>query len=209
MESSQGKKLYEEKKVLRQQERDVQSKGEKQKHTTTKIVRIIVSLLVIAGVIYGIVLLTQARAPKTEDRSQKYTIQNRGHVSVGTTGFEYSSNPPSSGPHYPAAAPLGFYDIDEGVSDGHLIHNLEHGGIWIAYHPRVSEEIRKQLKKLAKGRVIVVPREVNEYDISLVAWGRVDSFNLSNGELDSERIRDFVKRYQNKGPERNIPASHR
>ena len=209
MEPSQGKKLYEEKKVLRQQGRDVQSKGEKQKHTTAKVVRIIVSLLIIAGIIYGVVLLSKARAPKTEDRSKAHNIQSRGHVPVGTTGFAYNSNPPSSGEHYPTTARLGFYDVDEPVADGHIIHNLEHGQIWIAYSTEVSEEVRKQLKKLAKGKVIVVPREANEYDISVVAWGRVDSFNISDGELDSERIRDFVKRYQNKGPEQNIPGARR
>ena len=179
------------------------------KNTTAKVVRIIISILIIMGVIYGIVLLTKAREPKTEDRSQTYEIQGNNHVPVGSAGFVYNSNPPSSGAHYPTTARLGFYDVDEPVADGHIIHNLEHGQIWIAYSTEVSEEVRKQLKKLAKGKVIVVPREANEYDISAVAWGRVDSFNISDGELDSERIRDFVKRYQNKGPEQNIPGARR
>ncbi|MDO8564921.1 MAG: DUF3105 domain-containing protein, partial [bacterium] len=87
----------------------------------------------------------------------------------------------------------------------YAIHNLEHGDVWITYHPRVSEEIKEELKKFAFAKVLISPREANDTDIALVAWERVDKFNLDGGELPEDRIRDFIKRYRNKGPEQ-IPA---
>ena len=102
-------------------------------------------------------------------------------------------------------AEVKFYDAGEAPSDEQLIHNLEHGDIWIAYHPRINEEVRGELKDFAAAKVIVTSREANEFDISLVAWGRVDAFNLEVG-LDDQRINDFILRYINRGPEKIMPA---
>lgn len=54
----------------------------------------------------------------------------RDHV-ADIAGIEYSSNPPSSGPHFPIWAKKGVYD--RLISDGYLIHSLEHGYIVISY----------------------------------------------------------------------------
>ena len=54
----------------------------------------------------------------------------RDHV-TDIYGVEYSSNPPSSGPHFPIWAKSGVYD--RFISDGYLIHSLEHGYIVISY----------------------------------------------------------------------------
>lgn len=44
----------------------------------------------------------------------------------------YSSDPPTSGPHFPVWAKRGVYD--RVISDGHLIHSMEHGYIVIYYN---------------------------------------------------------------------------
>lgn len=44
----------------------------------------------------------------------------------------YNSNPPTSGTHFPVWAKRGVYD--RVLSDGHLIHSLEHGYIVISYN---------------------------------------------------------------------------
>ena len=49
---------------------------------------------------------------------------------------------------------------------------------------------------------MVSPRPENEGDISLIAWGRVDTFNIKNSIVDEERITDFIRRYDNHGPEK-------
>ena len=59
---------------------------------------------------------------------------------------EYNSNPPSSGAHYPSPANWGVYDYE--VNDKIFIHNLEHGGVWIAYRPSVPTKVVDELRTI-------------------------------------------------------------
>lgn len=54
----------------------------------------------------------------------------RNHV-TDIYGIAYNSNPPTSGPHFPIWAKGGIYDRP--ISDGYLIHSLEHGYVIISY----------------------------------------------------------------------------
>src|SRR3989344_7719831 len=77
-----------------------------------------------------------------------YDIVSRDHIAQGTVGSGYNSNPPSSGPHWQGPAKNGFYDTV--LPDQQLIHNLEHGHIWIAYKPDVGDEVKNKLKDIAQ-----------------------------------------------------------
>jgi len=165
-------------------------------------------ILVIAVVLYGTFLLVQSAGPDGEDFSVVYDIQSRDHIADGASHPEYNSNPPSSGWHYSSPARGGFYS--ESLPDEIVIHNLEHGDIWIAYHPDISDEAKNVLESFAGQYVVVSPRTENGGDISLVAWGRVDTFDIENDIVNEGRIRDFIKRYDNRGPEkvRSIQSGH-
>jgi len=131
--------------------------------------------------------------------TQDFEIVGRNHIPGGTFGSGYNSNPPSSGPHWASPAKNGFYD--SALPDEQLIHNLEHGHVWIAYKPDVGEEIKNELKKIAEDedwKVVVASRDKNETKIACVAWGRV----LKMDEPDFDKIRDFIKTYRNRGPEK-------
>lgn len=54
----------------------------------------------------------------------------RDHV-TDIFGVKYNSNPPTSGPHFAIWSKAGVYD--RLISDGYLIHSLEHGYIIISY----------------------------------------------------------------------------
>lgn len=54
----------------------------------------------------------------------------RDHV-TDIYGVVYNSNPPTSGPHFPVWAKAGVYD--RLISDGYLIHSMEHGYVIIWY----------------------------------------------------------------------------
>lgn len=137
--------------------------------------------------------------------SQSIPLLEATHIATDSPLGEYNSNPPTSGPHYGQTARSGFRS--EPVSDQNIIHNLEHGDVWIAYHPRISEAMKEGLKQFAAAKVIITPREENETDIALVAWGRLDTFTIEGGVLPEQRIQDFITRYSNKGPERVPGAS--
>ncbi len=164
----------------------------------------IVGLAVVIG---GGWLLIRGAGPKGPDYSQSVEILGRNHIQEGTTFNGYNSNPPTSGNHYPNPVPARFYDRE--LPDEQLVHNLEHGHVWIAYKPNLSGEIIDILKVFGGGNIVVTPRSKNDTDIALAAWGRLDKFNIEAGGIDQQRIKDFISRYQNRGPENvSIPRSH-
>ena len=196
----------------------------------------------------------------------------RDHI-TDIAGVDYNSNPPTSGSHFAVWAKPGVYD--RLISDGYLIHSLEHGYIVISYDCQVkgewqevkssfnfkllpftflvlahdepakestdSGELLKHLKYDPEGdmswftpenppqvevelpeefktdsckdlvsklseftkaaeRVIVVPHLDLDTSITLTAWGRIDKLESVN----EEEIKDFIKAYHNKGPEKTM-----
>jgi len=194
---------YQSKKDERQKQKEKESSTMKKKRLAGRIKNYIIVAVIIAAVIYGLFLLGKTNAPKGEDLSRAIPILEAGHVTVGSFP-EYNSSPPTSGPHYGQTARSRFRE--DIIPDQHIVHNLEHGDIWIAYHPRVSDEIKEELKRFGAAKVIITPREANDTDIALAAWGRLDSFDIENNTVPNERIADFIKRYANRGPER-IPGA--
>lgn len=136
---------------------------------------------------------------KPVEGTQEFECVSRQHINTGTGGTGYNSNPPSSGPHWQNPANNGVYDSS--LPDEQLIHNLEHGYIWIAYRPDVSDEVKNRLSEIVKDdswKVVLEPREKNDSKIALVVWGRV----LKMEEPDYDKIKDFVRTYRNRGPEK-------
>ena len=131
-----------------------------------------------------------------------YSIEGAQHVADGAR-VEYRTNPPSSGAHYASPASWGVYDNP--LADGNLIHNLEHGGVWISYKSSIPASAKEKLISLAKSyrsKVILSPRDANDKDIAVVSWGRVYKFDLNaDGSFDENAVRNYITKYKNTGPE--------
>lgn len=161
--------------------------------------------ILILGFIFGLFFLLvsigiEQKKPQGQDFSNEILIQdNTGHVTT-TTVLGQPGIPPTSGPHFGQVATSGFRDTE--IPDGHIVHNLEHGDIWISYNPRISPSIAEELRQFLDGKVIITPRAANDNDIALSAWGRSDTFDLDETGLPIERIKDFIKRYKYAGPEK-------
>lgn len=199
----QKRKSYEERKAEKARGKAVRERKKRLKRAGKKIALGIVAVFAAVGLFFWV----RSARPQGPDYSRAYEILGREHVAVGSEHPPYNSNPPSSGWHYGETAENKFYY--EPIADEYVVHNLEHGDIWIAYHPRVSEGLQEQLKKFLGPKIVITPREENEFDVALVAWGRVDAFNVENDTLPETRIRDFIKRYINKGPEKISPFARR
>ena len=197
---------YNEKKIEKQKKRIAERAQLDKSKFIKKTIRWIVWLAILSVIFYFVFSGSKKADPQGEDLSQSFPIMGRQHLEIGEEHPAYNSNPPSSGWHYEQTSKVGFYENDEIVLDENVIHNLEHGDIWIAYRSDVSEILKNELKKFSGNYVIIAPRSANEKEIALVAWGRVDSFDATFSEkgefLEEERIRDFIKRYDNKGPEK-------
>ena len=150
-------------------------------------------VLIIAGVIY------YNNWYGRDLPGQIISDQGREHI-TSASHPAYNSNPPTSGWHYQQPAEWGVYK--EEIPDEVVIHNLEHGGVWITYRPGISEEIARKLEGFYEkyGRkIIVTPRAKNDSDIALAAWNRLDEFSVE--EYSDERTDKFIQAYRNKGPE--------
>jgi len=125
------------------------------------------------------------------------------HIPVGTKGTGYASNPPTSGEHYESEAKWDVYA--QPVPDELVIHNLEHGGIWISYKDPNDTELAAKLAQVARRystKVIVTPRPQNDAPIAVAAWGRL----LKLQTFDEQKIVAFINAYRGKvGPEPNAP----
>ena len=129
----------------------------------------------------------------------EFKVEGRNHIPTGTQVTNYNSNPPNSGDHWAGPAKNGVYDSE--LLDEQLIHNLEHGHVWISYKPDVGDEVKNELKKIVEEdnwKIVLEPRDKNDTPIALVAWGRV----LKMDTPDYDKVRAFIKTYRNRGPER-------
>jgi len=106
------------------------------------------------------------------------------HVPEGTQ-INYSSNPPSSGSHYPIWA--NFQEFTTPLEDGYLVHSLEHGAIALLYKcddgaacTANIEALRKVRDSLPtdplcdpsiRVRVVIAPYPKMDVPVAAVAWG--------------------------------------
>lgn len=164
----------------------------------SKLLKWFIFVLVLAAVAWGGYLW--AKKSEAGKPGEAISEQPRTHIQPDEPipGL-YLSNPPVSGWHYPQSAEWGIYDKE--LPDQTLIHNLEHGGVWISYKtPDASLELINNLKRVAgeyKRKVILTPRSANDSLIAVAAWDRLDKFDY----FDEARIKKFIKAFINKGPE--------
>ena len=169
------------------------------------------SIFFVAGIIWlGIII---SKKITIVPPGQVYEDLGQQHITLhDALPKEYNSNPPSSGAHYASPANWGVYDYE--VNDRLFIHNLEHGGIWIAYKPSVSPEIVTELKAIIDGfgglKIVMAPRSANDADVAVVSWRHVHKFNLARHEgglTDQQKtdIKNFYNALRDHAPE-DVPS---
>jgi len=185
--------------------REAKEKEVHAKETKSKIKKILVwvVILLVVGFVVWKVVDSVINAPNiVEVKGDFFPAQSREHISLGAAHPEYNSDLPTGGWHYDTPAQAGIYDKE--LADEQLIHNLEHGHVWIAYRPDLDAETVGKLADIAKSygsKIIMTPRAKNEKPIALAAW----EYLLNLDSFDAIQIEGFIKAHRGKGPE-NIPA---
>jgi hypothetical protein len=127
------------------------------------------------------------------------------------TSPEWNTDPPTSGPHYAVPAVFGIYE--EPIEMARLVHNLEHGGIYILYGKDVPDSTVEQLRSFYerhKTGTIMAPLDRLGEKIALGAW--VVDGDTHNGFLakctsyDENAFGTFFRTLQFRGPERFDPS---
>ena len=136
------------------------------------------------------------------DNSVTFPILGQTHIPEGSPRPNYNSNPPTSGDHYVNPIRAGVYD--QTPPDENLVHNLEHGHIWLSYRDAGDTEAISALSAIQEqfpNWVVVTYRPDNDSRIAITAWGRL----LSLDEPDEDQMLAFIVRYRNQAPE-SIPG---
>jgi hypothetical protein len=122
----------------------------------------------------------------------------------------WNSFPPTSGPHYPVPAVYGFYDRP--LQLARVLHNLEHGGIYMLYGSDVPADTPEKLRQVydqdPRGLVVAPLPELGK-TIALGAWTsqHPGTADLGTGHLAkctqvNEKAFDaFIKTYRAHGPQ--------
>ena len=102
--------------------------------------------------------------------------QDITHVPEGQR-VDYSDAPPTSGQHWPATAPCGFYP--DGLPDERVVHNLEHGNIVVSFNftnPAQVTALRQVLDGVRQFDDWGVARsydKIADGQVALAAWGQL------------------------------------
>ena len=165
----------------------------------------------VAIIVAGAYFLTRSQA--TQLVGESIPILGAQHIPAGSVAHPpYNSNPPTSGWHWPQPAAWGTYDAE--LPDEQVIHNLEHGGVWIAYKvatasaglataaatpSQIGDDEINKLKEIASRfrKIILAPRSANDSAIAVASWGQL----LKLDKLDEGQIVKFIKTNIEHGPE--------
>ena len=129
---------------------------------------------------------------------------------------KWNTNPPTSGPHYPVPAVYGEYDSPLKLAQ--VVHNLEHGAMFVLYGPDVPEATVARLREFYNEDttgMLVAPLPSLDDKIALGAWTVPDDFEPggTNGTaylakcstFDEGAFANFRDELRFRGPERFPP----
>lgn len=164
-------------------------------------------IVVIVVALLGVYAYSTRNKPAPAQRlGVEHEDQGRDHIQEPKADFVYNSNPPSSGPHYSQPARWG--ESGQTLPDFQAVHNLEHGGILVAYKPDLPKDQIDKLRALLyeksqpnfiPTKVLMMPRAANEAPISLASWRRT----LDLQEFNEETVVQFYLTNVGKSPEPN------
>ena len=127
------------------------------------------------------------------------------------TSAKWNTSPPTSGPHYSQPAIWGSYT--EPLLQGQVVHNLEHGGVFIQYGKDVPQATIDQLQAFYEERrngTLLAPLPSLGSKIAIGAWTTKSSSDADDGtaylakctDFDEAAYAAFFAANQFKGPER-------
>jgi hypothetical protein len=112
----------------------------------------------------------------------------REHVRVAV---DYPVRPPVGGDHSDHWQNCQGDVYDAPIANEHAVHSLEHGAVWITYHPGLPSDHLAALVERVQGtdKLFMSPYPGLDVPISLQAWG----FQLKVDSAGDERIDQFIR----------------
>ena len=180
----------------RRKEKEQKLRAEQSKRRSRMLLKWVIVFIITFLVVLGLYKL--AARPAAPASGAFFKAQSRDHIQPDALHADYNSNPPTGGWHNAQTVQSGIYAKE--LSDEQVIHNLEHGHIWIAYKPDLPKGQVDALAKIALdygSKIVMAPRTANDTPIALVAWQRL----LKLDAADELQIKTFIDAYRGRGPE--------
>jgi len=117
------------------------------------------------------------------------------HVLGTDTGVEYTSDPPTSGPHQLAPPVDGV--VDEPIARPVQVGVLERGDILLQHDPDLDAEEVARLEDLAGDGVVVAPNPDLPSPVVATAW----VYKRTCDSVDVEALQEFIDERRGKGPD--------
>ncbi|WP_148612962.1 DUF3105 domain-containing protein [Nocardioides rubriscoriae] len=149
---------------------------------------------VVAVLIVVVALTTFLRDDKAGPEAQIEGLQTfSGLTNTHVEGnVAYDHTPPAGGDHFAAWMDCGVYDTQ--VADELAVHNIEHGGIWIAYDPDALDDAQvAALADQVPDNGIMTPYAGLDAPVVVTSWER----QVALDGVDDPRLRTFVDTYEN------------
>ena len=134
---------------------------------------------------------TTATPSATASRYGGAAVPSQGnlHVNAGQVHVAYSTDPPTSGPHFPVVPQRGIYTTP--FATEYLPHFLEHGGVDVTYNKDASPAVVQALTAIVRadlnhntgtdiGQVTLSPRPDMPCTVAVAAWGRLETWGTAS-----------------------------
>lgn len=162
----------------------------------------IIAILVVGTL--GFMVVNNHNKPVTERSGVAQEDKGQKHAAFGQE-FNTGDEPPTSGDH--ASSPLPWQAYDQEIPDTAVIHNLEHGGVYISYSPDLPPEQISKIKALffqpfaraqfTPTKAISGPRASNGQPIIMSSWTR----SMKLDAFDEEKMVEYYLQNVGKSPE--------
>ena len=167
----------------------------------TTIVIVLVAVVFVAG--FGALIWWDSNSSTGPPSDvQEFDVGEAGRHTDGNVDYEQS--PPVGGEHNPVWQNAAFYD--KPIRNENAVHTLEHGAVWIAYSPDLSQADKDAIRDKVEGRdcLMASPYPDLPADTPVVAsaWGvQVGLEGPDDPDLDR-----FIQSYR-RGPQTPEPGA--
>lgn len=167
----------------------------------------LVRIAAIAGALIGVILLgyfiSRSNQPDTGIAGlQTFSGVEQGHTSEPVV---YRQIPPVGGRHHPSWQNCGVYT--QPIASENAVHSLEHGAVWITYHPDLPADEVAKLQTLTRqsGFRLLSPYPDLPSQVVISAWG----YQLQLEQADDARLMQFIRSFEQspRAPEPGAPCT--
>ncbi|MEU9212353.1 DUF3105 domain-containing protein [Streptomyces sp. NPDC048415] len=163
-------------------------RAEQSRERRNRILTIAASVVVVAGLVVGGVVLVKAQSDKKDTASDSKS--SSGHFVTGTDGVKtwkgtlsrnhvtktvtYPMEPPVGGDHNQVWMNCNGDVYTKALNNMNAVHSLEHGAVWVTYNSKASDADVKALAAKVKKTpyTLMSPVEDQKDPIMLSAWGK-------------------------------------